>query len=283
MGGVALLLSDGQRGADGRTDDGREGCPLGKAQLFAQKEESGKGGKRRLQAHEDTERARRQVFQCDDLDTVGQGRGKNTQDQGQGQDLGPEQIHAGGGQAYRENGAAAHEHGQSHAGLVQTAACLFAEDDVERPADAGTEGKHRAQRIDAVRALAQGQQDGETGCGQDDPDEVHQAAGREHGYRQGAGEFQTDGDPQRDTAQGLVKAEVHACRGQSENSDDLPGTAGDGFFPGAHHHKQDGGGHQQAQGCGAGRAHQGKDGFGKRGAGLDGRHGDQQEQDRNER
>lgn len=62
MGGVALLLFDGQRGADGRTDDGREGCPLGKAQLFAQKEESGKGGKRRLQAHEDAERARRQVF-----------------------------------------------------------------------------------------------------------------------------------------------------------------------------------------------------------------------------
>ena len=93
----------------------------------------------------------------------------------------------------------------------------------------------------------------------------------------------TDGDPQRDTAQGLVKAEVHACRGQPENGDDLPCTAGDGFFPGAHHHKQDGGGHQQAQGCGAGRAHQGKDGFGKRGAGLDGRHGDQQEQDRNER
>ena len=106
MGGVALLLFGGQRGADGRTDDGREGCPLGKAQLFAQKEESGKGCKRRLQAHEDAERARRQVFQCDDLYTVGQGRGKNTQDQGQGQDLGPEQIHAGGGQAYRENGTA---------------------------------------------------------------------------------------------------------------------------------------------------------------------------------
>lgn len=31
----ALLLADGQRGADGRTDDGREGCPLGKAQLLA--------------------------------------------------------------------------------------------------------------------------------------------------------------------------------------------------------------------------------------------------------
>ncbi len=43
-----LLLSDGQRGADGSADDGSKGCPLGKAQLFTQEEETGKGSKGRL-------------------------------------------------------------------------------------------------------------------------------------------------------------------------------------------------------------------------------------------
>ncbi len=157
------------------------------------------------------------------------------------------------------------------------------EDDVQRPANPGAERQRRAAGVDGMLRGPGWQQHPQTGYGQNDPDEIQQAARRKQRQGQRAGELEGDGNAEGNALQRHVEHQVHATQRQAIGQQGPALAQVQPCTPGLHHQRQDDCTEHQAQGRGAFGANKREQVLGQGGAALDRNHGHRQQGDGNEK
>ena len=155
----------------------------------------------------------------------------------------------------------------------------LAEDNVAGPASAGGEGEQYTGDADLAAGLAQRQQQGQAGDGEDDPGEIQRLARSGEGYRQRSGEFERHGDAERNGLQRGVEEQVHRAHDGAIGQHRAPLPAVEllppGLEDGEQHNRRQG----QAKRGGAGGADGREQALGKGGAGLCKDHAERDEGD----
>ena len=171
-----------------------------------------------------------------------------------------------------------HAHAQRHRLTGVQVRQPLAEDDVQRPAQAGEGRQRHADGIQRAGAGLDRQQQAQAHDGQTDAGEMDGLSGMDQGQGQGPNELDGDGQTQRNGAQGHVEAEVHRPQHDAVKRDGAQVRAVQAEPPGPEDGDQKNGRNPDAIGRGPLRPDDRKQGLGEGGAARQRHHARKQRQ-----
>jgi hypothetical protein len=154
--------------------------------------------------------------------------------------------------------------------------------DIKRPAASGQQSERHPLQRQGLTIAGWRKQGEQPEHGERDPDKIDGATRSERGHGQWPGEFDRDGQPQRDGLQRAVEGQVHAAKRQAVNDQGARLLARKAYAPGAPDDAEHRGGEPGAQGRRARGADQREEALGQSGAGLETGHRDHQHDDGND-